>query len=814
MWITLLGPLCFFAQTATITGVVLDEDDNVLSQVNITTENNGTSTDENGFYVLQIVADTQTTITFSHLGHEKVELQNLILNTNETFEFNPVLKTDAIQIDGVVVTSSGNRSIEGIINIAPQVVRKIPGANAGVENVLKLLPGVSSNNELSTQYSVRGGNYDENLVYVNDIEVYRPFLIRSGQQEGLSFANSNMVQNLSFSVGGFQAKYGDKLSSVLDITYKKPTSFGLQVDASLLGASATVEAISKNKKLSTITGIRYRDNSLLVNSKQTKTNFNPTFADFQSYSTYRFSNKFHLNVLGAFSINHYKNEPLTRQTNFGTISNPKALLVFYEGEENNKFATALGALKATYILNEKTQLKLISSIYHTTEEEYSDVIAQYELGEVNTDLGSENLGEVTTSKGIGSQFNHTRNDLDALIFNLEHKGIKTHNNKTWEWGIKYTHEDIRDRLREAEFIDSAGFSIRPPNENFINNQPIEPFDAPIVPFEAARAENFVKTNRASGYIQYAVQTEWEDNNVYFNIGARAQHWSIHGENIDKNSQFIFSPRTQLAIKPNWERDLLFRFSLGLYQQPPFYRELRDAQGMVHANVKAQKALHIVFGNEYSFKLWNRPFTLLGEVYYKKLSDVNPYTLEDVRIRYAATNNAKAYVQGAEFRLNGAFVPGTESWVSIGYLKTQENIDNKGYISRPTDQRLKFAVLFQDYIPNTPNFKMYMNMVYNTGVPGGSPSYADPYSFQTRLRDYRRVDLGISYIFVDENNRYSEKHWLHRFKELNIGVEVFNLFNNQNSITNTWVRDVDSKQQFAIPNFMTSRILNLKLNARF
>lgn len=812
--ITLLGPLCFFAQTATITGVVLDEDNNVLSQVNITTENNGASTDENGFYVLQIVADTETTITFSHLGHENVTLQNLILNTNETFEFNPVLKTDAIQIDGVVVTSSGNRSIEGIINIAPQVVRKIPGANAGVENVLKLLPGVSSNNELSTQYSVRGGNYDENLVYVNDIEIYRPFLIRSGQQEGLSFVNSNMVQNLSFSAGGFQAKYGDKLSSVLDITYKKPSSFGLQVDASLLGASATVEAISKNKKLSTITGIRYRDNSLLVNSKQTKTNFNPTFADFQSYSTYRFSNKFHLNFLGAFSINHYKNEPLTRQTNFGTISNPRALLVFYEGEENNKFATALGALKATYILNEKTQLKLISSIYHTTEEEYSDVIAQYELGEVNTDLGSEDLGEVTTSKGIGSQFNHTRNDLDALIFNLEHKGIKTYDNKTWEWGIKYTHEDIRDRLRESEFIDSAGFSIRPPNENFINNQPIDPFEAPIVPFEAARAENFVKTNRVSGYIQYAVQTEWEDNNIYFNIGARAQHWSIHGENIDKNSQFIFSPRTQLAIKPNWERDLLFRFSLGLYQQPPFYRELRDAQGIVHANVKAQKALHIVFGNEYSFKLWNRPFTLLGEVYYKKLSDVNPYTLENVRIRYAATNNAKAYVQGAEFRLNGAFVPGTESWVSIGYLKTQENIDNKGYISRPTDQRFKFAVLFQDYIPNTPNFKMYMNMVYNTGVPGGSPSYTDPYSYQTRLRDYRRVDLGISYIFADENNRYPEKHWLHRFKELNIGVEVFNLFNNQNSITNTWVRDVDSKQQFAIPNFMTSRILNLKLNARF
>ena len=378
------------SQTATITGVVLDEDNQPLANVNIVSFANGTATDDNGFYLLQVIADMENTITFSHLGHKNIVIQKLILTTNETYEFNPVMKTEIQQVDGVVVTPTGEKSVEGITSIAPEIVRKIPGANAGVENILKLLPGVSSNNELSTQYAVRGGNYDENLVYINDIEVYRPFLVRSGQQEGLSFVNSNMVQKLAFSPGGFQARYGDKLSSVLDITYKKPLRYELQLEASLLGVSGTVETLSKDKNFSGILGARYRDNSLFVNSQQTRTNFNPAFADLQTYLTYRFSTKFHLNFLGNLSINDYKNEPLTRQTNFGTLTDPRALLVFYEGQEKNKFITSLGALKADYYLNDKTTLKLISSLYHTTEEEYSDVIAAYELGAVDTDLGSEN----------------------------------------------------------------------------------------------------------------------------------------------------------------------------------------------------------------------------------------------------------------------------------------------------------------------------------------------------------------------------------------------------------------------------------------
>lgn len=812
--LSILWVCCLYGQTATVAGTVLDENNQPIPDVNISTINGGTSTDQSGYYILQLEAETKITLTFSHLGHKDVVLENLILTTNETFEFNPVMKTEAIQVAGVDVSPTGQKNIEGITTIEPEVVRKIPGANAGVENILKLLPGVSFNNELSTQYNVRGGNFDENLVYVNGIEVYRPFLVRSAQQEGLGFVNSAMITTLDFSSGGFQSKYGDKLSSVLDITYKIPVDFGLEIDASLLGASATLETVTKNKKFSSITGVRYRNNSLLVNSQQTESNLNPTFVDVQSYLTYRFSNSFHLSFLGTYAVNDYENEPLTRQTNFGTLNNPQALLIFYEGQEHNNYESGLAAIKADQVLNDNTKLSLTASIYHTQEDEFSDIIAAYELAEIETNLGSDNLGEVTNSRGVGSQFNRARNQLDALIFNLNHSGTYKKGTTSVEWGARFSHEDFRDQLRESEFIDSAGFFIRPSQPPVVNNQPEEPFTGDLVAFERVQATNFVKTNRLSGFVQYSKQTRLGDHDVYFNLGVRAQHWTLSGEGFANNSQTLFSPRGQFSIKPNWKKDVLFRMAIGSYQQPPFYRELRDITGAINPNVKAQKSIHYVLGSEYSFNLWDRPFTLISEVYYKDLSQINTYTVEDVRVRYAAQNNAEAYAFGFDFRLTGAFVPGAQSWVSLGYLQTEENSNDRGYISRPTDQRLKVGVLFQDYIPSIPNLKLYLNLVYNTGVPGGSPNNADPYDFQNRLRDYRRADMGISYIFADRKNQHPEGHWLHRFREFSAGFEIFNMFNNQNSITNTWVRDVDSRQQFAVPNFLTSRILNLKLGMRF
>ncbi len=801
-----------WAQDAIIRGVILDENNQPIPSVNVTSGDEGTLSDFDGFYSLAIPANQSVTVVFSHVSHQNVQL-TLQLKPTENYEFNPVMKTDIAQISEVVIDAKKRKRVEGITTISPEAIRKIPGANAGVENLLKSLPGVSGNNELSTQYAVRGGNYDENLVYVNEVQVYRPFLIRSGQQEGLSFVNSDLTANVDFSAGGFQAKYGDRLSSVLDITYRRPTDFDASVDLSLLGASVAAGGLSKDGRFSGIVGVRYRDNSLFVNAKQTETNFRPVFADAQTWLTYKATNKFELGFLGNIAINKYSYEPLTRQTNFGTLADPVALLVFYEGQEEDRYDTYFGALKGTYVVSDSYTAKFIASAYHTQEQEYYDILAQYRLGEVNTNIGSEDLGEVQFSEGIGAQLTHARNDLDALIFNLEHKGTINLDDNTIEYGIKYAHEDIRDRVQEYEIIDSAGFSIRPPIIDFANNQPYEPFESPIVAFTDIRAQNDVQIDRFMGFAQWSKRTDWGSNEVWLNAGVRAQNWTVSGEGIASNSQTVVSPRAQISLKPDWDMDMLFRLSGGLYHQPPFYRELRDSTGTVRPNVKAQQSVHIVAGNDYSFDLWGRPFTLNTEVYYKSLTDVNPYTLENVRIRYRARNNAVAYAYGLDMRLSGEFVPGTESWVSFGYLKTEENIDDRGYIFRPTDQRLKFAVLFQDYVKIIPDLKMYLNLVYNTGLPGGSPSYADPYDFQTRLPDYKRADLGVSYVLVHDEKR-KERGIFKPFKELAIGAEIFNIFDVRNSITNTFVRDVYTKVQYAIPNFLTPRVFNVRLTAKF
>ncbi|MDC1504062.1 TonB-dependent receptor [Winogradskyella sp.] len=803
-----------FSQSATIRGVILDEANNPIYNVNIKASNGeGTTTNINGFYELKIPYGKDIIVVFTHLSHKRVE-QIFNLKNGQELLYNPVLKTDVVQIATVVLNTNTRQSVDGVTTLSAETIRTIKGAQPGVENILKTLPGVNISNELSTQYSVRGGNFDENLVYVNEIEVYRPFLIRSGNQEGLSFVNTDLVQNVGFSAGGFQAKYGDKLSSVLDITYRNPDNFGIRTDLSLLGGSLAVETVSKDGKFSGIAGVRYRDNSLILNNLETEGNVEPVFADAQTYLTYRFSSKFHLNFLGNISINKYNFEPQNRQTNFGTIDDPVALLVAYNGQERDQYQTYFGAFKANYFASDDLTLKFIASAYHTTEQEFFDIFAQYRLGEVNTNIGDDDLGEVEFSEGIGSQLTHARNELDALIVNAEHRGdYKIDDETTVEWSVKYTHEDIRDRLVEYEVIDSAGFSIRPPNVSQLNPQPYQAFSGPLTAFQNIRALNRVNINRLQAFAQYSKRTSWGENEVFYNVGVRQHTWAVGGENIEGSTQTVFSPRAQFAIKPNWEKDMLFRVAGGLYYQPPFYRELRDSSGVVQPNVKAQKSFHIVLGNEYSFEMWDRPFKLVTEAYYKGLTDVNPYTLENVRIRYRAKNNAEAYAYGLDVRINGEFVPGTESWFSFGYLKTEENIDNRGFIARPTDQRLKFGALFQDYVPNIPDLKMYLNLVYNTGVPGGSPSYADPYNFQVRLRDYRRADLGISYVIVNSEKTYNAK-WKNAFKDLSIGFEIYNMFNNQNTITNTWVRDVYSKRQFAIPNFLTPRVFNLRLSARF
>ena len=810
--LSILYSSALWAQKATVRGVILDVFDEPIPSVNITFGNTGAISDLDGYYLIEITANQDIPITYSHIGHKNVQA-TLNLSNNEDYEFNPVMKTDIEQIATVVISGRENKRVEGITTLSPEAIRRMPSAISGVTSLLTSLPGINSNNELSTQYAVRGGNYDENLVYVNEIEVYRPFLIRSGQQEGLSFVNDDLTSSVDFSAGGFQAKFGDKLSSVLDITYRKPTEVQASLDASLLGVSVSAGDISDDGKFTGIVGLRYRDNSLFVNAKETQTNFKPTFLDAQTYLSYKFNNKLEFGFLGNIAINKYSYKPLTRQTNFGTLADPVALLVFYEGQEEDKYDTYFGALKATYVASQNYTAKFIGSIYQTQEQEYFDILAQYRLGEVDTSIGSENLGDVTFSEGIGSQLTHARNNLDALIVNLEHKGNATIGENEIEYGVKFTHEDIRDRVQEYEIIDSAGFSIRPPLVDFANLQPYEPFTSEIVPYTNIRAQNDVQINRLSGYGQWSRRTIIGSSDLWLNAGVRAHNWSVSGQDIQSITQTVFSPRGQVSLKPNWDRDMLFRLSGGVYHQPPFYRELRDSTGTVRPGVKAQKSIHIVLGNDYSFNLWDRPFTLNSEVYYKKLTNVNPYTLDNVRIRYRASNNAVAYAYGLDLRLAGEFVPGTESWISLGYLKTEENIDDKGYIFRPTDQRLKIGMLFQDYVKVVPNLKGYLNLQYNTGLPGGSPSYADPYNFQERLPDYKRVDLGVSYVLIDAT-RPKEEGVFKYFKELTLGAEIFNIFDVQNSISNTFVRDVYTKVQYSIPNYLSPRVFNVRLTAKF
>lgn len=812
-----------FSQTSTIKGVVKTQYNKPIENVSVKFGKKGTTTNKYGEYNLEVLVpkSKKISLTFSHVSYNSFT-KRLSVRKNGSSNFSPKLSIKTEEISDVIIDgkkqAEEKKRAHGTETLDKKDIQNIPTINDGVSDLLKTIGiGVSnSGGGESSTYNVRGGNYDENLVYINGIEVYRPFLVRSGQQEGLSFVNNNLTKNVTFSSGGFQAKYGDKLSSVLDITYRKPKEFGVKIDASLLGASATVEGnLLKDKNLSAILGVRYRNNSLIVNSKDTESNYEPSFTDIQTYLSYKISNKVNIDFLGNFSLNNYKFTPFSRETNFN-FPKVKALVVNYQGTEVAKYLTSFGAIKLDYKVTDKLKLDLTTSLYNTQEEEHYDIHAFYSIGDVNADFGSDNFGNVEFSQSIGSQLDHARNDLDALINNISLKAqYKDDLKNTFLVGIKYQHEDIIDRIIEWEVIDSAGFSIRPLDliDN-LNDQPYNPYSGPIVPFSNIRVSNHIKIERFSGFAQWSKETYINDSQVWLTAGIRSHSWSVKGATITSNkSQIVFSPRVQFAIKPDWKKDFLFRISGGYYHQPPFYKELRDAKGVVKPNVKAQQSIHFVVGNDYNFKIWERPFKLVTEAYYKNLTNVNPFTIDNVQIRYAANNNATAYATGLDARISGEFVPGTESYFTFGYLQTKENIDNKGYIYRPTDQRLKFAILFQDYLPINKNFRMYLNMVYNTGVPGGSPSYADPYIYQNRLKDYFRSDIGINFILIGSNKK-SSKSSLKQFKELSAGFELFNMFDVKNSITNTWVRDVSYKRSYAIPNYLSGRLVNVKLSMRF
>lgn len=824
----------FSQSTAVVEGKVTDLEGNSIVDANISIigYSTGAISGIDGSYNLRIPAEKQIEIAVTHISYNSQQ-QDLIVGAGDTATLNFQLTELAFDLEGVEIEEEQNRQ-NSLQKVDPKDIKFIPSPSGDFEAIIKTLPGVSSTNELTSQYNVRGGNFDENLVYVNDIEIYRPFLIRSGEQEGLSFINSDLIEDIYFSAGGFAAKYGDKMSSVLDVTYKEPEEFGATVTGSLQGGSISFEGSSDNKRLTYLTGVRYRSNQYILSSLDTEGDYKPSFADVQTYLTYDITEKWEIGFLGNYAKNKYIFQPETRQTNFGTIQQALRLTVYFDGQEVDEFETFFGAVSNTFTPKPGLELKLITSAFQSIEKETFDIRGQYYIDELERDLGSENFGDVAFNRGIGTYMNHARNSLDAVVFNVEHLGKKVTSNGKLQWGIKYQHEDIRDQLSEWDIIDSAGYSLpQPPSTP--GKKPVFPLQLDL--YEVFKAENHLSSNRLSGFVQKS--RRWKDEagqELTATAGIRANYWDFNGETV-------LSPRASISFLPNWERDFLFRFSSGFYYQPPFYRELRDFDGELNKNIEAQRSIHFVLGADYNFTAWNRPFKFVGEAYYKKMDNIIPYEIDNVRIRYFAENSAEAYAAGLDFKINGEFVKGVQSWISIGIMNVQEDIKNDhyytyynsdgeeiipgytfnstpidsikttpGHIPRPSDQRFNFSLFFQDYFPNKPDLKMHMTFHYGSGLPFGPPSRIR-YKDTLRMPAYLRVDLGFSKQLMGKDSKLKENSPFRHFESIWIGLECFNLLQRNNIISYLWVTDVTNRQ-YAVPNYLTGRQLNLKVQFKF
>ena len=772
-----------------------------LSNVNLTCNETGTITNKNGLYRLKLDIEKPVIIQIiaSHQGYKN---DTTFINLNEK---NTIIKNDiqlqeiSTSLQEIDLTENKSRQI-GVTKIDPKIINKLPGATGGIEPIIKLLPGVSSSNELSSQYSVRGGNYDENLIYVNGIEIYKPFLVRNGEQEGLSFINPNMISSIEFSSGGFQSKFGDKLSSVLDIKYKKPKTNSISIDASFLGVSINMEGYKQKKtySLSYLIGARTRSNNFLFNSLDTKGDYKPLFKDLQAYITYQNNNypKWEFSLLNYYSQNKYEMIPQNRQSKFGTIQEALQLTIYFEGKEVDNYETILNAISSLYTPNNLLKLKFTSSFFQTKEQEFYDVLGEYWLQELDNNIGSDQLGEVTFNRGIGAYMNHARNVFNASVFNIYHDGTYVINSEggSVEWGAKYQIENIDDEIKEWVMVDSAGYSISPINNENLNV------------FEFRTGQSSIISNRISSYAQLSNSFEINSTSIFYTAGTRLNYWNF-------NNELFMSPRAMLSIKPTWEKDWVFNIACGSYNQSPFFKEYRNDTGELNNNIKSQKSLHYIINSDYQFKYLNRPFKFTAAIYYKKLWDIIPFEIDNLRLIYMNENNAQGYAAGMDLKIFGEFVPNVDSWISLSILKTQEDIegDGHGYIPRPTDRRLNASIFFQDYFPSNPNYKMQLSLTYGTGLPFGPPN-SERFEQISRIPSYKRLDIGFSRVIKKEGKATTSK-FINHFKSIWGSVEVFNLIGIQNTSSYIWVSDA-ANNYYAVPNYLTGRLLNLKLNLKF
>ncbi|PHI19704.1 TonB-dependent receptor [Lewinellaceae bacterium SD302] len=785
----------------------------------------------NGRYLTNVPAGEEFELVFSFVGYREESVKLGPLPAGGTQQIDVAMAPSTSDLE-VVVRASKIES-GGMIRETPEALRLLPSTTGNLESILPHIAlGVSSGGggELTSQYNVRGGNYDENLVYVNDFEIYRPQLIRAGQQEGLTFANIDLIRDLSFSSGGFQSRYGDKLSSVLDIRYKRPDSTRASVGLSFLGGSAHLEGsikVGKSdfRRLRYLVGTRYKTTRYLLGTLDTEGEYLPNFTDIQGYVTYDISRSLQLGVLANYNRSIYNFTPVTRSTALGLINFALELSTDFSGSEQDDFLTQMGGLSLTYI-PEKTEnpffLKFLTSAFRSDENEKIDIIGDYSLRQIESDFGSSDFGETVAELGSGTQQQYVRNFLDIQLYNAEIRGgleiLGDREDATtshfFQWSVKAQHERINDLINEWERLDSAGFSL-----------PISPEGVNL--FQVLKTTNNLESNRFSGFLQDTWTWRKPDQGeVKLSAGVRATYWDLNGE-------FLLSPRAQLLYKPlGGTKDISYRLAVGRYVQPPFYREMRRPDGTVNTDLKAQRSLHFVGGLTSDFYYGKRnpkKFRFIMEAYYKQLRNLVSYEIENVRIDYSGENDAEGYVAGIDLRLNGEFVPGADSWVNLSLIQAKEKLlgvehrqaelgSTEGevveFVPRPTEQVFQLSVFFQDYLRSNENFRTHVNLTVGGGLPFGVLDNNEVFRNTYRFDTYHRIDIGFSWRLFDRlASRNAATHPLRFTRSTFLSLEVFNLMQVSNQAGNTWIKTI-FQQQYAIPNRLTGRRLNLRLRMEF
>ncbi|GAC1374456.1 MAG: carboxypeptidase-like regulatory domain-containing protein [Hymenobacter sp.] len=793
-----------------------------LAAVGVEGQPGGTNTTATGAFSLPVRlagSGQAVVLVVRRLGYLPLRVP-LQLPADAAQSLRLTMRLDTKALGGVKVTGradqAATREQVSITRLDPRAAKEIPSPFGDFNAILKTLPGVVSNNELSSTYNVRGGNYDENLVYVNGFEIYRPFLVTSAQQEGLSFINPDLVKQVEFSSGGWQPKYGDKLASVLNIDYKTPEKFAASLTGSLVGGAAHAEARSANGRVSYLAGVRYKNAQYVLNSlKQAQGGYNPTFYDAQAYVNIGLGKKDDLQrttlgVLGMVAHNDYRFAPETGQATFSTGTNQfTRVFIAYGGRERMQFDTYQSGVNLKHDFSQTLQMELLGSALISREFEFRDVEAAYSFAEINRDPTSPDFNQAVRQHNIGSQFKHSRNFLTARIFTAETRGRWLPSGAhTVRWGAKIGREKIADTLDEYSFADSADF-------------------VPDARRLRLRSDLGLLSTRSQGF----VQDTWAlDSLRTLTYGGRAHYWTANG-------QLVISPRVQYAQISRRHPNRSLKAAVGVYYQPPFYRELRDQQTIrlgvqqayLNPELRAQKSYHFIVGKEISFQQYGRPFKFSAEVYYKYLTDVVPYDVDNVRLRYFAKNNARAYAAGFDARLSGEFVKGAESWFSLGVLTTQENLaadsvnvvdgsgkvtgrTPQGYIRRPQDQRLNVGVFFQDHFPNNPSVRGYVNLVFGTGLPFSPPNQPDLRGTNALERSYKRVDLGFSKVIGLKNDTSPRPHF-YTFESLWLGLEILNVLAANNVAGYSYLQDVNGVT-YSVPSYLSQRVANLRLIARF